>query len=40
MPGGLDDSALGSLCFGWATAAVEAVTARGSTYFFGGMAAG
>ena len=37
---GLDGGTLGFLCFGWATAAVGPVAARGTTYFFGGMAAG
>ena len=40
MPGGLDSGALGFLCFGWATEAVAVAAARGTTYFFGGMAAG
>ena len=40
MPGGLDGGALGFLCFGWATEAVAVAAARGTTYFFGGMAAG
>ena len=40
MPGDLDDGALGFLYFGWATAVVAPVAARGTTYFFGGMAAG
>ena len=38
MPWGLDDDALCFLCFDWA--ALASVTARGATYFFGGMAAG
>ena len=40
MPDGLDDGALGFLCFGWATEAVAVAAARGTAYFFGGMAAG
>ena len=40
MPGGLDGGALGLLCFGWATEAVPVAAARGTMYFFGGMAAG
>ena len=40
MPGGLDGGALGFLCFGWATEAVAVAAARGTMYFFGGMAAG
>ena len=40
MPNGLDGGALGFLCFGWATDVVELAVARGTTYFFGGMAAG
>ena len=39
MLGGLDGGALGFLCFGWATDVVELAVARGTTYFFGGMAA-
>ena len=40
MPDGLDGGALGFLCFGWATEAVAVAAARGTTYFFGAMAAG
>ena len=40
MPGGLIGGALGFLCFGWATEAVAVAAARGTTYFFYGMAAG
>ena len=40
MPGGLDGGALGFLCFGWAMEAVAVAATRGTTYFFGGMAAG
>ena len=39
MPGGLGDGALTFLCFGWATEVVAVAAARGTTYFFGGMAA-
>ena len=40
MPGGLDVGALDFLCFGWAMMPVAVAAARGTTYFFGGMAAG
>ena len=38
--GGLDDGALGFLCFGWAMEEVAVAAARETAYFFGGMAAG
>ena len=40
MPGGFTGGALGFLCFGLATEVVAVAAARGTTYFFGGMAAG
>ena len=40
MPGGLDDGALGFLYYGWVRDAVTLAAARGTTYFFGAMAAG